>query len=428
MKIVLIAYSFPPFHDAQSIRWYYLANSLAELGAKIDVITIDHPAREYDFFSFHKNINVYRIFPGLFEFIALKTKKGMGVDDEENRKIRKLLKFRILKFIYWSIRNLIGNLLPGDIRTEWFPLAVRHIEKKINFMNYDFMISSHEPWVDSLLGLYFKKKYNVKWIADFGDPYVASYIPKHKLWFEKRFEESIYKNADMLIFTNSSVVESLKDKYPFLKNKKILIVEQGFSYKSYPWELSPIVDNKNRVFRLTYTGTLYKNIREPFNFIKALSMLDFEYKFLLAGRNEQFIEDFSVLGDKFKFLGFINHFDVLKLQNNSNVLIHLANKYPTQIPGKFYEYLKSLKPILHISNHDGEPTAEIVKKMKCGMCCKDNPDAIRKAINILYNNWRKGEKSYETDYQALYEYSWEKKAEIIYRYLIKLLNYEKDRS
>ncbi|MDI6889851.1 MAG: hypothetical protein QMC83_02770 [Thermodesulfovibrionales bacterium] len=417
MKILLIAYSFPPFQDGQSLRWYYLSNALAELGVQIDVITIKHPLEDKITWNFHKNIEIFRIYPGPIEFFALRAKKNMGVGDGGNKELRKSLKFKMMKSSYWGIRNFVGNLLPGDIRTEWFPFTIRFIKENIDIRKYDYLITSHEPWVDSLLGLYLKKRdAKIKWIADFGDPYIAPYTSKHKLWFENYFEKLIYKNASVLIFTNGKVIEHLSNKYPFLKNKKLLVIEQGFSYRLSA-EIND-VQYKNKIFTLIYTGTFYRNFRDPSNLIKALSMIDFEYKFCLAGRNEKFIKDFSILGDNFEFLGVVDHFNILKLQKASDVLIHLANKNTSiQIPGKFYEYLGALKPILSIHFDCEDPTRKLVKELRCGISCEDNPIEIKNAIESIYKNWKRNENNCKASLEGICDFSWEKKAKIIYKNL-----------
>ncbi len=419
MKILLIAYSFPPFIDAQSFRWYYLSNALAELGIEIDVITIKHPIEDKTSWDLHKNIRIFRIYPGPIEFFALRAKRNIGVDGEGNKEIRKSVKFKIMKSSYWGIRNFVGNLLPGDIRTEWFPFAIKFIKENIDIKKYDYLITSHEPWIDSLLGLYFKKRdAQIRWIADFGDPYVAPYTPRHKLWFEKYFEKWIYENASALIFTNGKVIEHLLNKYHFLKNKKLLVIEQGFSYRLCAEREKE--GYKNKIFTLTYTGTFYRDFRNPSNLIKALSMLDFEYKFSLAGRNEKFIKDFKILGDHFEFLGLVDHFKILKLQKESDVLIHLANKKSSiQIPGKFYEYLGALKPILSINCDSKDPTRKLVKELKCGLSCKDDPVEIKNAIEFLYGKWKDNENICRINVEDISHYSWEKKAQMIYENLIK---------
>jgi glycosyltransferase involved in cell wall biosynthesis len=419
MKILLIAYSFPPLIDAQSLRWYYLSNALAELGVKIDVITIKHRIEDKASWNFHKDIEVFRIFPGPIEFFALRAKSNIGVGDERNRELRKSVKFKVIKSSYWGIRNVVGNLLPGDIRTEWVPFAIRFINKNINIRNYDYLITSHEPWVDSLLGLYFKKRnVETKWVADFGDPYVALYTARHKLWFENYFEKLIYQNASVLIVTNHSAIEHLVNKYPFLKGKPFWVIEQGFSYR-----LCTKVEShgyKNKIFTLIYAGTFYRDFRNPLNLIKALSMLDFEYKFSLAGRNEKFIKDFKVLGTHFEFLGLVDHFETVRLERKSDVLVHLANKNSSiQIPGKFFEYLGALKPILSIHCDSNDPTKKIVEDLKCGVACEDDPMEIKNAIEFLYSKWKDNEEICRTNAEDLYQYSWEKKAQRTFEHLLK---------
>lgn len=420
MRILLIAYLFPPIQDAQSFRWYYLSNALAELGIKVDVITIKHPLENKTSGNFHKNIKIFRIYPGPIEFFALRAKRNIGVDEEGNKEIRKSLRFKIMKSLYWGIRNFVGNLLPGDVRTEWFPFALRFVKENMDIRNYDYLITSHEPWVDSLLGLYLKKRNAaVKWIADFGDPYVAIYTPRHKLWFENYFEKLIYESASVLIFTNGKVIENLINKYLFLRNKKFLVIEQGFSYRSCA-ERENIRD-KNKIFTLIYTGTLYRDFRNPANLIKALSMVDFKYKFSLAGRNEKFIKDFKILGDHFEFLGLVDHFDILRLQRGSDVLIHLANKNSSiQIPGKFYEYLGALKPILTINYDSNDPTRKLVQELKCGVSCKDDPVEIKNSIELLYSKWKDNENICRINIEDIYPYSWEKKAQRIYEHLMRI--------
>ncbi len=41
MKILLVAYEFPPILAAQALRWFYLSNELAKLGVNVHVICPD---------------------------------------------------------------------------------------------------------------------------------------------------------------------------------------------------------------------------------------------------------------------------------------------------------------------------------------------------------------------------------------------------
>lgn len=412
MKVFIIAYSFPPLDDAQAIRWFYLANYLVELGVEIDLLTVNHPREDDPLWRFHPDVHIIRIPPGPIEARSLHTKHRIGVNGEHNRILRQTVKFRVMKSFYWYLRNFIGGILPGDIRTEWFPYALRMISKKLRDNKYNCVITSHEPWVDSLLGLYIKKKYPaLTWIADFGDPYVAPYTPRHKLWLEKKVEALIYRNADALIFTNKNILEHLKEKYPFLKNKHTAIIEQGFSFDS---SNRGSEERKNNVFTLIYTGTFYKKVRDPSALIEGLALLDFPFKFLLAGRNESFLKDFKVLGDRFEFLGLVDHFSALTLQRQSDVLVHIGNINSIQIPGKVFEYLGAKRPILCIVNNPQDLTGDMIMRLNRGLSCRNEPHSIKDAIYILYQHFLEGNVRFNLSCDHLYEFSWEHKAKMMY--------------
>jgi glycosyltransferase involved in cell wall biosynthesis len=413
VKLLLIAYCFPPSQDPQSIRWYFIANVLAELGAEIDVLTIQHQS-EGTKWNFHHSVNIIRVYAGPIGTNLMRLKARLGVENSRNQDLRKTLIFRFSKTLYQRFMNFLNLILPGDIRSEWFPYALRQIRKSLNLAVYDFIITSHEPGIDSLIGLYLKKENrNIKWVADFGDPYVTPlYTSPIKHWYEKRIEKSIYGNSDLLIFTSQALIKHLHSLHPFLINKKTLLLEQGFSY-AYSKTLNVNVPKKT-VFTLVYTGTFYKNFRNPSNLLKALLMLDCDFEFILAGRNEEFLEDFEILGNRFKYLGLLDYFETLRLQQTGDVLVHLSNNNTIQFPGKFYEYLGSHKPILSVIHSLEDPSVKIIRSLNCGISCRNIPEEIRDAIKVLYGR-QKGSVCPELfEHDKIYQYSWEKKAELLW--------------
>jgi hypothetical protein len=397
-KILLIAYSYPPLEDAQSLRWYYISQELAKLGYKIDVVTITHPAKLS--YNIEKNITLHRVYAGFFENIAYSIKTKIGVDDSSKQVQRQSFLFKIMKKGYWIVRTFVGAILPGNISTEWYPYAKRYIDKNLDISSYSFMITSHEPWVDSLLGLHIKKNYpKLFWIADFGDPYVSMYTPKHKLFFENKIEKKIYEYVDIMILTNQKVLEILESKYPFLQEKEILILEQGFSKREHHDK------QKSERFTILYTGTFYGDFRNPNELAKALASLEFDFRFIVAGRNEQFSYLFEPLGDKYQFLGFTAHQDVLKLQDNADVLVHLSNKQIEQVPGKFYEYLGANKSMLVIYQDEEDQLLSLCEDIGIYTVCKNDPKDIRDMINRVYND-----RNFHYNQDILKNYSWQNRA------------------
>jgi len=397
-KILLIAYSYPPLEDAQSLRWYYISQELAKLGYKIDIVTITHPAKLS--YSIEKNITLHRVYAGFFESIAYSIKTKIGVDDSSKQKQRQSFLFKIMKKGYWIVRTFVGGMLSGNISTEWYPHAKRYIDKNLDISLYDFMITSHEPWVDSLLGYSIKKKYpSLLWVADFGDPYVSIYTPRYKLFFENKIEKKIYKKVDLMILTNKAVQDKLRSKYPFLNQKDTLILEQGFSRSNYK------EGYKSDTFTIIYTGTFYEEFRNPTQLSYALSKLDFDFRFIVAGRNEEFNELFKPLGEKYQFLGIRSHHEVLELQKRSDLLVHISNKQIEQVPGKFYEYLGVGKPILVIYQDMQDQLLPLCKDIGIDTVCKNDPNDIKDTINRVYND-----RNFHYNQDILQNYSWQNRA------------------
>jgi hypothetical protein len=51
--------------------------------------------------------------------------------------------------------------------------------------------------------------------------------------------------------------------------------------------------------------------------------------------------------------------------------------------------------------------------------CKDDPVEIKYSIELLYHKWKDNENICRINVEDLYQYSWEKKAQMIYENLMK---------
>ncbi len=406
-NILLIAYSYPPYQDPQSIRWFRFSNLLAEKGYKIDVVTIKRPSNMYknNIFKFHNNITIFKLFPGPAEEIINRIRTKINADTRYGFSQRQTKPFKFLKASYWFFMN---NILLGDLRTEWFPFCVNFL-KNINLDKYSALITSQEPFVDSLIGLKIKKiKPNIFWIADMGDIAMSPYRPQLKQRADMFFEKAVMKKSNIIVLTNKKALDIVSSKYDINKNK-FFIITQGFSLK----EFYNKENNINKTFTLLFTGTFYKGFREPDNLIKAIADLNIDIKLLIAGKNESFTNKFAPIKNKSEFLGFVPYFESLKLQNHADILINIANKQEYQIPGKFFEYLGSKKPILNIVYDVEEETSKLVKKLQIGVVCKNNVNDIKHSILQLYNIWKSNTINdyFNFNNEEIKAYSWEKGAE-----------------
>ncbi|MEM5815885.1 MAG: hypothetical protein QXL14_02440 [Candidatus Aenigmatarchaeota archaeon] len=435
-KILLIAYSFPPIEDPQALRWYYYVKELVKQGFSIDILTINCPFKaSIDPLNNEPNIKIFRIFPGPFEYLALKSKHAFLSGKLANpQNLREDRKFIFLKKTYHLVKKIFSYILPGDHRTEWFPFVLYFVEK-LNSKEplkkrYQLLLTSHEPAVCSLLGLYIKKRFNLKWVADFGDPYVCIYTPKIKQKVEQYLERIVYKNADGLIFTNNTVIDELHKKYEFFSQKKVLVLYQGYDKELLNCEKNDVNLNDEdylcsldqSCLNIFYAGTFYPQFRDPTIFIKAIKELNEEglpIKFYIAGRNDHYLDEFK----KYSFLhylGYKSHKKILAIYKYFDLLVYILNKCDIQIPGKFFEYLGTTKPILCIGYNEHKEIISILKETGVGWFIKYNVDEIKSMLKYIFELKKKGIKRI-INLSKIEYYSYENQSKILSNFLIDVL-------
>ena len=65
MRLLLIAYEFPPSPSPQSLRWTYLVRELALQGHEVHVLTADLGGTTPGLPPLPDSVRVHRTFPGL---------------------------------------------------------------------------------------------------------------------------------------------------------------------------------------------------------------------------------------------------------------------------------------------------------------------------------------------------------------------------
>lgn len=423
MKVLIIAYHFPPILGAQSIRWANLTNELCKLGISIDILTVKVPVSYNNYpFKFEKDIKVYRAYPGVIEGLFFKASSHMKVITGGKHFIKTSAIYLFGKKAALLVRKILDTLLLHDLRIEWFPFALHFIKKHLNINEYDVVVTSHEPGVDSLLGLYLKHKYKIRWIADFGDPFVASYTPKWRKPIDVWIEKVIYTYANIIILTNKTVQNSIVQRYN-IEPKKIYIVPQGFDYElTKKYGLSRYKNNDK--FVITYTGTFYKEFRNPSELINAIYELsELPIKLIIVGQNELMVDMFQPIKDKIIFIPSVSHEQAIEYQLNCDTLLHMTNKYKEQIPGKIYEYLGAAKPVLCVTYNSDDESAMLISQLKRGIIVENNKTDIKRAIKTLYELWsaHKLNENFDLTIENCYQYSWQYHAKTLYSILQDLL-------
>ena len=244
----------------------------------------------------------------------------------------------------------------------------------------------------------FKEKLNIKWIADFRDPWTEidyfHKLPLTKKSIKKHYslEKEVLENADTVLVVGKTMNENYKQF-----NKNVVTVTNGFD-----GEISKAKNGFHQKFCLTHIGLLNAD-RNSELLWEVLSEIcrenskferDFEVKFIgkVDASVHKSITNFK-LEKNVHFLGYKSHSEVNALQYKSQVLILIVNNVPSAkgiVTGKIFEYLKVRKPILAIAPVNGD-LAEIVTQTQSGYVIDFNDKVgLKNTILELYAKFKEG--------------------------------------
>lgn len=421
MRILIIAYEFPPIIAAQALRWFYLAQELARLGVDVHVLCPSFPALGASCpLQFESGVILHRVWPG--PYVGLSNRLARAAHGDVSASASEIGNAHpFLRQSYRLTRKLLDQLLFPDLRTEWYPFARRRLRRLLVDARFDVIISSHEPGVDLLLGLWARKRFGIKWIADLGDPVLAPYSPGWRRKIDAWFENRILRQADIVVVTNDCTKKLLCDRHQLWDvSSKLVCIPQGFPERqpsSHP-ETSLLSAG---FMNIVFTGTFYRDFRSPRQFALALRDLNAnDIMTTVIGDNFDFIPEFEGIANV-HFIGKINHFECLAVQRNADLLLNIGNLQSYQLPGKIYEYLGAGKPVLHIRSGEDDTGADLVQHLNAGLVVTNDRMAIMTGLQHLVELWRNHRlaQSFPVNSTAIAQYSWSARAKTLLQLLVK---------
>lgn len=414
LRVLLLAYEYPPIVAAQSLRWFYLANELAGLGVEIHVLCPSMPALPDFPVPNHALIVEHRVWAGPFigfsQWLAMRGNQHEdGTEPGDMPGKGQSLLFRA----YRAIRFVLDRALYPDVRTEWYPFARYRLARLLRQYRFDAVISSHEPGVDLLLGLWAKKHHDVRWIVDLADPLCAPYSPKWRRWLDLWVEGKVIRLADRVVLTTDHLRDLLVERHGLTDGGKFACIPQGAPTGGTSQAVAMLVPGK---MNIVFTGNFYEAFRNPQHFAAALKSLSSqEIAVTIVGDNARFRPMFEGVANV-RFLGKTGHFECLALQCGADLLLNIGNAQAFQIPGKIYEYLGAGRQILHIRSAPGDPSEDLLLDTGLGRVVDNDVSAIATALNDLLGDWRNGELGVASVSVAkcVAEHSWSSRARLLY--------------
>ncbi|MEL7268818.1 MAG: glycosyl transferase family 1 [Bacteroidota bacterium] len=359
-KVLILTYYWPPAGGPGVQRWLKFVKYLPEFGIEPVLYVPENPS--YPIIDdmlveeIPKGVTVLRKkFREPYRWASLLSKSK--TQTISRGMIAKKKQGFLEKILLW----VRGNLFIPDARVAWVKPSLDFLGSYLQEQKIGTVITTGPPHSVHLIGLGLKDKLDIRWIADFRDPWTSiGYHEKLRLskasqQRHKDLERKVLSSADQIVVTS----QATRLEFENITSKPIEVVTNGYEDNPYTMAL-------DEDFTIAHIGSLLTD-RNPTRLWKVL--------YELVQTNELFAEKLKiqlvgVVGDEVKdslaehgladyvdFKGYLNHQEVLQLQQKAQLLLLLEiNSAPTAgiIPGKLFEYFAAKRPILAIGPKEWE--------------------------------------------------------------------------
>lgn len=261
---------------------------------------------------------------------------------------------------------------------------------------YDLIIATGEPFILFRYAYLLSKKHHVPWVADYRDCWSDNYEVLqagglNKVIYQNyfRYFEKKYVSSAQAITTAAPVFKTeLSKMFP---EKDISVIYNGFDRGQEDAESAPVLPNSQ--LTIGFAGTIYGFQPIEF-FLSGLSLFIAQYpgahiKAVFWGadysesqrnRIRKFIPDLDPYIETTARLDKKTLFEQMK---SADMFLILDNK--GMISGKLYEYLLFNKKIM-MAGRDYGAMEEILKTTDAGIICA-GPDEIAQSLGDCYKEW-----------------------------------------
>ena len=401
MKLLLVTWFFPTSNTIGAVRLGAMARYLSEQGHDIRVITAKDPPYVQSLelkippeqVTKTRWINVNRPAEAIARLIKPRGASGGGSPraEVEARPASPPPRKRLLQKLKSSIRDAYCNLFNWpDKWVGWLPYATIAGSRLVRGWTPDVVFASGPPFTTLLVGYLVSRLHGIPLVLEFrdrwwDDPYYppASWIVKVSRFVERR----LVARAGAICTVSEPWAETYRARY----GKPTLVVYNGYDANSSALQSSPAAGpqggNPDEGLRIVYTGGIYPGRRDPSPLFEAVKLLGLSRSAL---RIEFYGTDPSLVLPLAERAGVtenvtvhsqVTHEEAIAAQGAADVLLLMQWNDPKEqgnVPGKFFEYLGALRPILILGLKDGVP-ASIVRDRNAGRYA-ETPDEIASVL------------------------------------------------
>lgn len=305
-----------------------------------------------------------------------------------------------------SFRGRYPDILEWPDRYSfWVLSATLAGYRQLRKQHVDVIFSTYPIASAQLVGYCLAKLTGKPWIADFRDPMVMKEHPDTKLrrqahtWVEKKAVET----CSVALVTNQHAKQHYVDKFPYINPKKFHILENGFDEELFQMaeamQARTHDGGERSEIRVLHSGTLYPNHRDPSSLFRAIqalapewALLERQVKFIFrASGYDDYYQSMVTELDIEKYVEFLEPVGYVESMSEmlscEALLLIQGSSCNQQVPAKLYEYLRSGRPIIAVTDPTGATASTLreagISNILSGTPTDSIEDELRETIAQL---------------------------------------------
>lgn len=395
LKILLIAWYFPPSNTIAAVRLGKLAKFLTRAGHDVRVATAKDLPYAPTLPVEIPEERIYRTawtdidaFPSRLKALLRRLVKRSSTAQSSFDATGTAVKKPPRDASYFGgtaskLYQLLFNL--PDKQIGWLPEARRRMLQLLKEWRPDVIFATAPPFTSLLVGYLLSKATGIPLIVEYrdrwsDDPYYPP--PWWRRQLERWLEGKITRHAIGITTVSEPWAESYRARY----GKPVTVIYNGYDPADQLEDIVKVESGgwpERSILRIIHTGGIYRGRRDPSPLFAAIAKNDDlkrNVRVVFYGIQTDHVPSLARdhgVENSIEIHSRVDHSESLRQQRLSDVLLLLQMDSPLEqgnVPGKFFEYLGARRPILVLGWDQGVP-ATIVKQRSAGAATTD-PEAI----------------------------------------------------
>lgn len=395
-KVLIISYYWPPAGGITVLRCLKLAKYLREFGWEPVVFAPSNADYPYYDHNNEKDIPTGMVVikrPTIEPFKLFKF-----LTNRKNVPLNNIVQVKDKNSWFDKLAIWIrGNYFIPDARFLWINPSVKFLKSYLKENPVNAIFTDGPPHTNTVIGTKLAQHFDLPYLADFQDPWTQ--VDYYKLFKigrradkrHKNLEQETFATADQITVASPSWAKDLKS----IGAKDVEVFYYGYDEDDF----KDIIPSADRLFTLSHAGLLGFD-RNPENLMQALSALLAEnpsfgehLRIKLIGQIDVTVQETFTKYNLTKYvvdLGTMPRHKVLQeLCNSWGLLLPLnkADNVHGRMPGKFYECMRTYRPIISFGPYDTD-VSKIISDYNIGSNFEwHEVESLKNYIGALYQKY-----------------------------------------